>query len=93
VRPCRARFSGAFLAVLAASKDLAAAFSALLLRAEGQSRGRPYLATEDLYLLQGGGLFIDVSGPPHAARDQIVVELSERLAWTGDAFGFTEPGS
>lgn len=74
-----------------ATKDLAAAVSAGLLRAEGERRGRRYVATGRLCDLVGGALFIEVSGPPQDARDQIVAELSTRLTWTGEAFGLTEP--
>lgn len=71
-----------------ATKDLAGAVSARLLRAEGERRGRRYLPTDDLYQAVGGALLIDVSGPPEVARGRIVSELSKRLTWTGEAFGF-----
>lgn len=74
-----------------ATKDLAAAVSGRLLKAEGQRRGRRYAATEHLYQLLGGVLFIEAPGPPEAARDRIVAELSTRLTWSGEAFGFNEP--
>jgi Fic family protein len=73
-----------------ATKDLAGSVSAGLLRAEGERRGRRYLATDRLYQGIGGALLIEVAGPPQAARDRIVAELSTRLTWTGEALGLTE---
>jgi Fic family protein len=73
-----------------ATKDLAAAVSARLLKAEGQRRGRRYVATEHLYQLLGGVLLIEAPGPPEAARGRIVAELSTRLTWSGEAFGLKE---
>jgi Fic family protein len=71
-----------------ATKDLAGATSAGLLRAIGRRRGRRYLPTDRLFEAVGGALLIEVWGPPEAARGRIISELSERLAWTGEAFGF-----
>lgn len=76
-----------------ATKDLAGGVSARLLRAEGERRGRRYLATEELYELVGAALGVEVAGPAETSRDQIVSELSSRLTWTGEAFGFTKPAA
>ncbi|MGH2739510.1 MAG: Fic family protein [Actinomycetota bacterium] len=70
-----------------ATNDLGRAVSAGLLRAEGRRRGRRYLAGDRLHEWVGAALSIDVSGPPEVARDRIVSALSERLTWTGEAFG------
>jgi Fic family protein len=72
-----------------ATKDLAAAVSANLLKPEGRRRGRRYLSTENLYEAVGGALYLEVSGPPDTARDRIVAELSRRLTPTGEAFGLS----
>ncbi len=71
-----------------ATNDLAGAVSAQLLHPEGERRGRRYMPTDHLYFLTGGALFIEVSGPPAAARDHVVAELGRRLATTGKALGF-----
>ena len=70
-----------------ATKDLAATVSGGLLRSEGRRRGRRYLPSDRLYQLVGAVLYVEVSGPPEAARDQIVAELSRRITLTGEAFG------
>lgn len=62
-----------------ATKDLAAAVSANLLKPEGRRRGRRYLPTDRLYEVAGRALHMEVSGPPDTARDRIVAELSRRL--------------
>lgn len=74
-----------------ATKDLAGAVSARLLGAEGKRRGRRYLATDELYEQAGLWLGIDVAGSAETAHSHIVAELSTRLTWTGEAFGFGEP--
>jgi Fic family protein len=71
-----------------ATKDLGGAVSARLLVAEGQRRGRRYLAHPQLYEAVAEVLFIEVSGPPEAARDQITTELARRTAISGEAFSF-----
>jgi Fic family protein len=73
-----------------ATKDLAAAVSANLLKPEGRRRGRRYLPTDHLYDVVGGALFVEVSGPVDTARDQIVAELSRRLTLTGEVFRLSE---
>jgi Fic family protein len=74
-----------------ATKDLASLVTAGLLRAEGRRRGRRYLSTDQLYVVVGATLFIDVSGPSEVAREVIVSELSKRRTLTGEAFGFPRP--
>ena len=65
-----------------ATKDLAAAVSANLLKPEGRRRGRRYLPTDRLFEVVGLALSMEVSGPPDTARDRIVAELSRRLTLT-----------
>jgi Fic family protein len=62
-----------------ATKDLAGAVSAGVLRAEGRRRGRRYLPAERLYEEIGRVLLVEVSGPSNAARGHVVAELSRRL--------------
>lgn len=62
-----------------ATKDLAAAVTAQFLRAEGRRRGRRYLAAERLYAEAGRVLLMDVTGPPDAARAEIVAEIGRRV--------------
>lgn len=64
-----------------ATKDLAAATSAGLLRAVGVRRGRRYMPTEALFESVADRLSIDVAGPPDSARGRIISELSSRLTW------------
>lgn len=71
-----------------ATKDLGGAVSAGLLVAEGQRRGRRYLAHPRLYEAVAEVLIMDVSGSPEAVRDQITAELAGRSAMSGEAFGF-----
>lgn len=66
-----------------ATKDLAGATSARLLKPIGRRRGRRYQPTEALYRAVGGALLIEVSGPADVARAGIVAELSRRATWTG----------
>lgn len=65
-----------------ATKDLSAAVSARLLKAEGHRRARRYLAHDSLFERVGEVLRVDISGPPDAARASIVSELSRRLVVT-----------
>jgi len=62
-----------------ATKDLSAAVSAKLLKAEGMRRGRRYVAEQNLYELLGRMLHIEVAGPSEAIRGHIASELSQRL--------------
>ncbi|MGH2709752.1 MAG: Fic family protein [Actinomycetota bacterium] len=72
-----------------ATNDLAAAVSARLLQAQGERRGRRYMAGSSLYREVGGALFIDpIPEDAEAARGAIVTELATRLTSTGEAFGF-----
>ncbi|MGH2764878.1 MAG: Fic family protein [Actinomycetota bacterium] len=71
-----------------ATKDLGGAVAAGLLAPKGQRRGRRYLADPRLYEAVAETLFIEVSGPPEAARDRITSELARRLTFSGEAFGF-----
>jgi Fic family protein len=71
-----------------ATNDLAAAVSSGLLRAEGQRRGRRYLAGERLYSAIARSLFILDIGSLETARDEIVAELTRRLSMGGKALGF-----
>ncbi|MGH2696320.1 MAG: Fic family protein [Actinomycetota bacterium] len=70
-----------------ATKDLGGAVSAGLLVAEGQRRGRRYLAHPRLYEAVAEVLMMQVSGSPEAMRDQITAELASRSAMSGEAFG------
>lgn len=65
-----------------ATKDLSAAVSARLLKAEGHRRARRYLAHDSLFERVGEVLRVDIAGPPDAARASIVSELSRRLVVT-----------
>jgi Fic family protein len=72
-----------------ATNDLASAVAAKLLRAEGQRRGRRYVAGANLFREAAGWLFIDsVPDDPDVARGVITTELAARLSRTGEAFGF-----
>lgn len=71
-----------------ATNDLAAAVSSGLVRAEGERRGRRYLAGERLYVDVARSLSISSVGTLETARDDIVAELGRRLAQSGKAFGF-----
>jgi Fic family protein len=71
-----------------ATNDLATAVSSGLLLAEGERRGRRYLAGERLYSAVAHSLFIFDIGTLDTARKEIVSELGRRLIQTGDAFGF-----
>ncbi|CAN5691997.1 hypothetical protein BH18ACT17_BH18ACT17_00490 [soil metagenome] len=73
-----------------ATSDLGATVSAGLLRAEGQRRGRRYIATLELYERIADDLFIDIDDPS-TAKDVIVSELTRRASLTGEAFGFPAP--
>lgn len=65
-----------------ATKDLSAAVSARLLKAEGHRRARRYLAHDSLFERVGEVLRVDIASPPDAARASIVSELSRRLVVT-----------
>lgn len=67
-----------------ATNDLAAAVSSGLLLAEGQRRGRRYVAGDRLYEAVADAINAEVSGPPEVARAVIVSELSRRLTLTGE---------
>lgn len=67
-----------------ATNDLATAVSSSLLIAEGQRRGRRYLAGDRLYDLVAAAINAEVSGPPEVARAVIVSELSRRLTLKGE---------
>ncbi|MGH2661206.1 MAG: Fic family protein [Actinomycetota bacterium] len=74
-----------------ATNDLAGAVSAGLLLAEGQRRARRYLADVRLYEAVSGALGLDwAPAPGAAARDRIIANLSDRLTWSGEAFGFAK---
>ncbi len=62
-----------------ATKDLSAAVSAGLLRADGRRRGRRYLPHDSLYERVAQLLSVEVAGPPEVARDRIVSELGRRV--------------
>jgi Fic family protein len=68
-----------------ATSDLAAAVSSGLLRAQGQRRGRRYLAGERLYSAVAGSLAIVGIGTRETARDEIVSELTRRLTQSAEA--------
>lgn len=67
-----------------ATRDLGAAVSAGLLRAEGRRRGRRYLAGERLYGVVAERRSISAEGPPEAVRSQIVAELTRHLVEAGE---------
>jgi Fic family protein len=71
-----------------ATKDLGGAVSAGLLVAEGQRRGRRYLADLRLFEAVADVLIMEVTGAPEAMRDQITAELARQSAMSGEAFGF-----
>jgi len=71
-----------------ATNDLATAVSSSLLRAEGQRRGRRYLAGERLYSAVAQRLFILDIGTLETAREEIFAELTRRLTMSGKALGF-----
>jgi Fic family protein len=71
-----------------ATHDLASAVAAGLLRAEGQRRGRRYLAGDHLYPAVARSLLMFDIAESDTARDLIVAELGRRLTLSGDAFGF-----
>lgn len=72
-----------------ATGDLGSAVSAGLLTAKGQRRGRRYLADDRLVEAVSDHLGLEhVDAPIESARDRIVATLSERLTWSGEAFGF-----
>lgn len=70
------------------TKDLGGAVSAGLLVAEGQRRGRRYVANPRLYEAVADVLIMEVSGAPEAMRDQITAELAGQSSMSGEAFGF-----
>jgi Fic family protein len=63
-----------------ATTDLAAAVSSGLLVAEGERRGRRYLAGERLFSNVAGSLSISGAGTAAGARGVIVAELGRRLS-------------
>lgn len=72
-----------------ATADLGSAVSARLLRAEGQRRGRRYVADGRLVEAVADALSVDhVDAPVDAARDHIIATIGQRLTWSGEAFGF-----
>jgi len=71
-----------------ATGDLGSAVSAGFLRAEGQRRGRRYVADGRLVEAVADALGMQhLDAPIEAARDRIVATLGERLTWSGEAFG------
>lgn len=63
-----------------ATIDLNAAVAAGLLRAEGERRGRRYLAGSVLFARVGAAVGVSANGPEAVARSAIVAELGSRLA-------------
>ena len=76
-----------------ATSDLSAAVSSRLLVAEGQRRGRRYIAGDRLFELVASAISVEISGPQHVARAVIVSELSRRLTLSGETFSLTQNGS
>jgi Fic family protein len=63
-----------------ATNDLLRATAAGLLNAQGERRGRRYVAAEALYDRVGSLLGIRVAGPAEVARFQITSEITKRIA-------------
>lgn len=69
-----------------ATKDLTTAVAARLLAAEGERRGRRYVAGDRLYGAVADALSIDV-GSAGSPRDRIITELGSRLTLSGEGPG------